>query len=636
MSIRLQIIFPLVLAIMAGIGVSFLIGRQATEGQRDVAMVVEQALDAREKSAGVALVLERMHEDLSQILTMTSFVSRNEVAQRFAAFDGRMTELLSVLRENTLSRDIQSQVEGMVSSYEVWRASLQVALGLAASNEIPTGEKLRREQQHLLDEVSAIEKTVSETARSKISQANLELEGKINSELTMLAAGGGVALLICLLIAQGITRPVLHVTKAMNELARGTTDVVLPRRSMTREINNMAAALEVFRDNALERLRLENESEAAQAERRRYTDEMARLLSGMSEMMNGAARGEFSRRVEVDFSVEDLRVLAQNANHLVDTVDRNFNSVLEVMTGLAEGDLDRRMTGDASGAFAELQISVNSTFEKLTPLILSIRQAADTVSRVSDEIKGNASDLSQRTEHQAASLEETAATIEEITQTVKQSEARALEAMERVNEARSSTERSGGIVRDAVSAMGRIEQASGEIGKITDLIDEIAFQTNLLALNAGVEAARAGDAGRGFAVVAQEVRALAQRSADAAKNIKQLIAKTRSEVSSGVSLVNAAGASLETIETQVAEIDQHIRSISVAAREQSEGVLGINGAVGRIDRLTQENVGMVQNTVGAVADMSREAGRLLAMVEHFKAEQANLRTYDAPSVSRAA
>ncbi|MBO0904044.1 methyl-accepting chemotaxis protein [Jiella sonneratiae] len=621
MPLRLQIILPLVLAILAGVGVSFLIGRQAEEGQRAVQTVVDRALDARAKSTEVAIEVNAMREDLSRILTMTTFVPEAEVETLFRKHDDAIDRLLGEFSENDLSPRIKQQVSALAASYEIWRDDLKISLGLTPATAIPTAEKLKREQQVVLDGTAAVDTLVGKTAQEMSAEANSALVADIRGELIMLAGGGAIALVLCLLIAGGITRPLLQVTAAMKALADGRTDIDLPRKSITAEINRMVAALEVFRDNAEARTRLEQESGATQRERRRYSDEMAQLIAEMSAMMDRAVQGDFSGRVETRFTMSDLNVLAQNANELVDTVDTNVTSISKVMRGLAEGDLNQRMEGEAAGAFADLQESVNTTFGKLVPLIRSIRAAAETVSRVSSTLEGSAQDLSRRTEFQASSLVDTRRTLAEITQTVKQSEQRAKDAMARVTEARANSDKSSTIVRDAVVAMGRIEQASGEIGAITDMIDEIAFQTNLLALNAGVEAARAGPAGSGFAVVAQEVRALAQRAAEAARGIKALIGKTRNEVQSGVNLVNVAGTSIDTIQAQIAEIDEHIRSISAGAREQSEGVLGINVAVGKIDTLTQENASMVEDTVRSVADMTCQASDLIAMIAQFRADK---------------
>ena len=187
-----------------------------------------------------------------------------------------------------------------------------------------------------------------------------------------------------------------------------------------------------------------------------------------------------------------------------------------------------------------------------------------------------------------------------------------------VDEARRSTEQSSAVVQNAVSAMGRIEQASGEIGQIINVIDEIAFQTNLLALNAGVEAARAGDAGKGFAVVAQEVRELAQRSANAAKEIKTLISRSGDEVQSGVKLVTATGEALGQIQNHVVKINEHVHSIATAAREQSTGLSEVNTAVNHMDQMTQQNAAMVEESTASSNRLADEASNLARLITRIK------------------
>ncbi|MCF6371387.1 methyl-accepting chemotaxis protein, partial [Rhizobium halophilum] len=212
----------------------------------------------------------------------------------------------------------------------------------------------------------------------------------------------------------------------------------------------------------------------------------------------------------------------------------------------------------------------------------------------SREISQSAEDLSKRTEQQAASLEETAAALDQITTNVANSSKRAEEARTVAIQANENARQSGTVVANAVDAMGKIEQSSNQISSIIGVIDDIAFQTNLLALNAGVEAARAGEAGKGFAVVAQEVRELAQRSATAAKEIKDLIRNSSVEVANGVQLVSQTGEALKTIETYIVTINQHMDAIATSSREQSVGLSEVNTAVNQMDQVTQQNAAMVE------------------------------------------
>jgi methyl-accepting chemotaxis protein len=235
-----------------------------------------------------------------------------------------------------------------------------------------------------------------------------------------------------------------------------------------------------------------------------------------------------------------------------------------------------------------------------------------------EEISTPADDLSRRTEQQAASLEETAAALDEITATVRRTAEGANEANVVVGTAKTDAEHSGQVVRQAVDAMSAIEKSSSQIGQIIGVIDEIAFQTNLLALNAGVEAARAGDAGRGFAVVASEVRALAQRSADAAKEIKALISASSQHVSSGVGLVGETGKALERIVKQVAQINTLVTEISASAQEQATGLAQVNTAVNQMDQVTQQNAAMVEQSTAASHSLAQEAQELAQLVARFK------------------
>jgi methyl-accepting chemotaxis protein len=286
----------------------------------------------------------------------------------------------------------------------------------------------------------------------------------------------------------------------------------------------------------------------------------------------------------------------------------------EALARVARGDLTARVDGEVASEFQALQGDFNNALRMLEEAMGQVAGATEGIRLGADEIGLAADDLSRRTEQQAASLEETAAALDEITATVRTTASGAKQASTVIAAAKTDAERSGEVVSDAVSAMGQIESSSREIGKILGVIDEIAFQTNLLALNAGVEAARAGEAGRGFAVVAQEVRALAQRSADAAKEIEKLISTSTRQVEAGVSLVGQTGEALRGIVGKVAEIDGLVTGIAASAQEQSTGLHQVNIAVNQMDQVTQQNAAMVEQTTAATHSLkgqSAELGRLL-------------------------
>ncbi|MCY1646481.1 methyl-accepting chemotaxis protein [Caulobacter sp. SL161] len=293
----------------------------------------------------------------------------------------------------------------------------------------------------------------------------------------------------------------------------------------------------------------------------------------------------------------------------------------EALDRLAAGDLLARIDGEVCSEFEKLKGDFNHAVELLDQAMCGVGGATEGIRSSTEEISVAADDLSRRTEQQAASLEQTAAALDEITATVRRSAAGAKQAQEVVAGAKTEAERSGSVVNQAVAAMGEIETSSREIGNIIGVIDEIAFQTNLLALNAGVEAARAGEAGRGFAVVAQEVRALAQRSADAAKEIKALINTSTKQVEAGVALVGQTGDALRGIVSKVAEIDELIAQISVSAQEQSGGLHEVNTAVNQMDQVTQQNAAMVEQTTAATHSLKSQTGELVRQVETFRTSE---------------
>lgn len=397
----------------------------------------------------------------------------------------------------------------------------------------------------------------------------------------------------------------------MSEMASGKLVSEIPATERGDEIGEMARALQVFLAN-------EQQMRAMEAQEAVLHAQSKDLQLSISGIVSAAVAGDFSRRISKVYEDADLQNFAASVNELVASVDRGVTEVRRVIAALSDANLSHEMRGDFQGAFAELQSNVNLTMATLRVTMLGIRDAAGTITDNSGELSASANQLARRTEQQAAALEETAAALDQITTTVKTSTERANEATRMVRDTKQSAGKSGDIVRDAIEAMGRIEQSSQKIGQIISVIDEIAFQTNLLALNAGVEAARAGEAGRGFAVVAQEVRELAQRSANAAKEIKTLINTSAEEVRGGVSLVLSTGDSLREIETLVNLVNDHVVSIAKAAEEQSLALGEINSSVNHMDQMTQQNAAMVEETTAASQILANEARLLQEQLQRFQ------------------
>ena len=294
------------------------------------------------------------------------------------------------------------------------------------------------------------------------------------------------------------------------------------------------------------------------------------------------------------------------------------NALGQGLTKLADGDLEQSLDQTFPANLERVRADFNASVTRLREAMRDVAQNAGSISGGASEIRSAAEDLARRTEQQAASVEETAAALEEITTAVADAARRAEEAGRLVATTKKDAEQSGIVVKDAILAMGDIEKSSGQISSIIGVIDEIAFQTNLLALNAGVEAARAGDAGKGFAVVAQEVRELAQRSAQAAKEIKALISTSSAQVRQGVVLVDKTGQALEEIVTRVEEIDRNVSAIVESSREQSTGLREISSAVNIMDQGTQKNAAMVEETTATSHALASEIDALNALLATFR------------------
>jgi methyl-accepting chemotaxis protein len=584
---KLMAVFAVMLLAIAAMGVTLFFNQMEYEGSVER---TERAYESLRAADTAAFRLTRQENSLRGFLLSGDdyYVKRLEEAHK-PKFLAALDDLRKLAMGDQADLARIADVDAAYANYRAQAIEPGEALGRDPLTRPQAVELVKHDGvadkavepvENAIEAITKDAEAVLATEAAAQKQASLEtrLALLIGIGITIaIAVGGG------LLLTGGIAGPVAAMTAAMRRLASGDNGVVIPAAGRKDEIGEMASAVETFKKAALEKIRIEgaaaDQRAATEAERTAVADEKA--------------------------AVERTDAVAIGA--LNEALDR-----------LAAGDLTHRITEPFAPKAESLKSNFNAAADRMQDAMKAISVATGGVSSGSDEIASASDDLSRRTEQQAASLEETAAALDEITATVRKTAAGAKEASSVVAVARGDAEKSGRIVAQAVSAMTESETSSSQVSQIIGVIDEIAFQTNLLALNAGVEAARAGEAGRGFAVVAQEVRALAQRSADAAKEIKILISTSTQQVEAGVNLVGQTGEALQRIVDQVASIDALVTEISASATEQSTGLHQVNTAVNQMDQVVQQNAAMVEQATAATHSLKGEAGELSTLVSRFK------------------
>ncbi|MEW2914836.1 HAMP domain-containing methyl-accepting chemotaxis protein [Leisingera sp. JC11] len=439
---------------------------------------------------------------------------------------------------------------------------------------------VHEEVRALLDQVRAQGETVSAEARSNALRA---------------AIGGSVLFVaVALLMARSIARPLKRVDIALKKMMQNDFSAEIPQTRI-REISAIAGAVGDFRD--------------AEAAKQQLTEEISGVIAA-------CGRGDFSRRIAAGGGRDGG--LGNGVNMIGEVAEKGLGDVLTVLDALAEGDLTRRMPAGQQGVFKDISAAIDNLAGSLDAIVRQLAGSSETLNDTSQEIASSVADASQRGESSAAALEETAAALQTVHDTVQDTAGSAQEARQFVNDAQTKAEATREVAEQTVAAMQRIKDSSDAISKITSLIDDVAFQTNLLALNAGVEAARAGEAGRGFAVVASEVRALAQRSSDAAKEISALINSSQAEVTGGVELVDAAGEALAAILQTVTQAAGKVNEIAENTTEQANSISEVNVALEALDKDSQRSAAMLEETAAAGQMLRDEAASLTRAIAGFR------------------
>jgi len=510
----------------------------------------------------------------------------------------------------------------------------------------PSGDMTRI--RAALDEALTAQKVVTDTVKlystysgELMASMRADAEARANTALMVVVATAAAGILLGLVLSiligrRAIVAPVRALTDKMALLADGQLDITIEEAARRDEIGNMGRAVEIFRENARQIAALS----AEEAERARAlvtrAEVMDRMATEVHTVVEAASRGDFTYRVSSNFGDEGLNAIATSLNGLVETVDRGLNESGEVLSALADANLNKRVEGHYEGAFARLKTNTNAVGDRLTEIVGRLRNTSRALKTATGEILSGTNDLAERTTRQAATIEETSAAMEQLASTVQQNAERANEASKASGALTTAAEEGGAVMSDTTAAMERISSSSASISNIIGLIDDIAFQTNLLALNASVEAARAGEAGKGFAVVAVEVRRLAQSTAEASRDVKNLVEQSGREVASGSQLVIEAAKKLNMMLDMARSSNSLMDGIARDSREQASAIDEVAVAVRQMDEMTQHNAALVEETNAAIEQTEGQASELDSVVEIFRLDGGSIARPAAPRAKPAA
>ncbi len=535
------------------------------QGNMDFAQSETGRLIANFKTADPKLIdlLDKLKQNGERVISTARQIEAASKDNKAAIFD----------KQRTLS--FQRMTSSVDQIIEFAESSLQAA----ARDEAAALKALDVNATALTSAFASLDKVIND--RFSQAQANVTANNRVSLAVTTMIVASAIIFGIFMMrrLAASITVPIITMARDMRVLSEGKLDLTVDGQSRQDEVGEMARALDVFRQGAVEKARLEEESRLSTGERRARDKDKLREAAVVAETMS---------------------ILAQQLGKL------------------AQADLTCQIKVPFAAQFEPLRADFNATVTQLATALATVSDSAEAMGTGVEQSAAASEDLSRRTEQQAAGLEQTAAALTEIVSTIQQTATASQHARELVESTHQEAQTGGDVVRRAVSAIHDIRESSHQISQIITVIDEIAFQTNLLALNAGVEAARAGDSGRGFAVIATEVRGLAQRSADAAREIKTLISASNTRVEGGVALVEDTGRALERIVQQIQGMTAIVTQIAENATQQAAGIHEVETAINQMDQITQQNAAMVEETTTANWSLAQESRKLIDMIQAFQ------------------
>lgn len=605
MKISWKIICIITLMAVTTVFVTIMLSQRLTQTDERFSGIIAQQVPARIETGRFNKLLQQMLYMSYRVLTYDGESQDAKSSEKLykAARDESVSTLDKLIAADPANTAGYTKAK---QGFAELTALTDKAVAAGMKNENDTAKDILAKADKLVDPLNDEIFNFNEAEYKKMTDTSnaLTAETEWSIRLGYITGLGGLifAAAVGIWIASAkISAPINQLSSTMGRLARGDLEIAIEGQDRKDEIGTMSGAVISFKVAALERVRLEAEAATArqQADQERAAREAEKLEeSRQDQLMIETLAGSLARMADGDLAFQIEQVFAQKVERL--------------------------------------RTDFNTAIAKLQQAMQTISTNTDALHSGAGEIATASDDLARRTEQQAASLEETTAALNEVTQTVKKTAEGAKHARAVVSAAKSEADASSGIVREAILSMGEIEKSSNQISQIIGVIDEIAFQTNLLALNAGVEAARAGEAGRGFAVVASEVRALAQRSAEAAKEIKGLISASSAQVSHGVDRVTETGKALNKIVEQVVGISQIVSEIAESAQTQASALQEVNVAVNQMDQMTQQNAAMVEETTAAARSLDQQCNELKHLVGQFETYAGNGSKRRNVSQSRAA